>query len=179
MCTRLPPVRCSEHMFGTILGLDPGLTTTGYGIVAIDGAHERAVTAGAIRTDPAAPIALRLSELHRDLTAIIAEHGPQAVAIEQVFVNRNRTTAMAVARASGVAMLAAADAGLAVAEYTPSAVKMALTGSGNAPKEQVARVVALRLGVPGIPGPADAADALAIALCHAQHAAIAAIEAPR
>ena len=156
-------------MFVSVLGIDPGLTTTGYGIVEARSGEERAVAAGVITTDPAAPTEQRLAELYRDLRAVIDEYRPGAAAIELVFQNRNRHTAMAAARASGVAMLAAAQAGLDVDEYTPSAVKMALVGVGDAPKEQVERVVSLRLGLAGVPGPPDAADALAVALCHHQH----------
>ena len=151
-----------------VLGIDPGLTRTGYGVVASSGASIRAVAAGVIRTDPHAAIEERLAELHRDLTTVIADHAPVEAAIEQVFVNQNRRTAVSVARASGVALLAAGLVGIPVTEYTPSAVKMALVGVGNADKQQVQRVVAMRLGLGELPSPADAADALAIALCHLQ-----------
>lgn len=151
-----------------VLGVDPGLTRTGYGVVASSGASIRAVAAGVIGTDPQATIEERLAELHRDLTAVIAEHEPAEAAIEQVFVNQNRRTAVSVARASGVALLAAGLVGIPVTEYTPSAVKMALVGVGNADKQQVQRVVAMRLGLGELPTPPDAADALAVALCHLQ-----------
>ena len=151
-----------------VLGIDPGLTRTGYGVVASRGGTIHAVAAGVIRTDPAAAIEERLAELHRDLTTVVADHQPDEVAIEQVFVNQNRRTAISVARASGVALLVAGTAGLAVTEYTPSAVKMALVGYGNADKQQVQRVVAMRLGLTAAPRPADAADALAVGLCHLQ-----------
>ncbi len=157
-----------------VLGIDPGLTRTGYGIVAASGSTPHAVTAGAIVTDRHASLGERLVELHHDLCELIAEHSPSAVAVERVFVNQNLQTAMSVARASGVAVLAAAQAGIEVAEYTPSAVKMALVGYGGAPKDQVQKVVAMRLGLAAAPQPADAADALAIALCHLQAAPLAA-----
>ena len=157
----------TEHMF--VLGIDPGLSTTGYGIVSA-GPRPRAVAAGVIRTDPALRLADRLLELHRDLAAVIDDFQPATAAIEQVFVNRNLQTATSVARASGVALLAMAAAGLHVTEYTPSAIKMALTGFGAADKRQVQQVVAMRLGLDTPPTPADAADALAIALCHVQAA---------
>ena len=157
----------TEHMF--VLGIDPGLSTTGYGIVSA-GPRPRAVAAGVIRTDPALRLADRLLELHRDLVAVIDDFQPATAAIEQVFVNRNLQTATSVARASGVALLAMAAAGLHVTEYTPSAIKMALTGFGAADKRQVQQVVAMRLGLDTAPTPADAADALAIALCHVQAA---------
>ncbi len=151
-----------------VLGIDPGLSTTGYGMVEIAGASIRATVAGVIRTSPDLPIAERLAELHRDVTELLADHRPDEVAIEQVFVNRNLQTATSVGRASGVLLLAAAQAGIVIHEYTPSAVKMALTGFGGAPKAQVGEVVAMRLRLPTVPTPADAADALAVALCHAQ-----------
>lgn len=151
-----------------VLGIDPGLSITGYGVIRQVRSKLEAVSAGVIRTSPDAPIGDRLVELHRDLSELIAEHRPDAVAIEQVFVNQNLRTATAVGRACGVALLAAAQANLDISEYTPSAVKMSLTGYGGAPKEQVQRVIAMRLGLPAPPSPPDAADALAVALCHLQ-----------
>jgi crossover junction endodeoxyribonuclease RuvC len=153
-----------------VLGIDPGLTATGYGIIEAASGRERAVVAGAIRTDPAQTVAQRLLELERDLTELVAEHSIESAGVERVFVNRNLQTAMSVARASGVVLLILARAGIPVVEYTPSGVKMALTGNGRAPKEQMQRVVAMRLGLAAPPAPADAADALAVALCHLQHA---------
>jgi crossover junction endodeoxyribonuclease RuvC len=117
-------------------------------------------------------MASRLRELYDDLEGVVAQFAPEEVAIEEVFVNRNLQTATSVARASGVAMLAAARAGLAVFEYTPSAVKMAVAGYGDATKDQVQVMVARRLGLAGAPSPADAADALAVALCHLQSATL-------
>jgi crossover junction endodeoxyribonuclease RuvC len=155
-----------------VLGIDPGLSTTGYGILDASGKRPVAVTAGVIRTDPAAQLGHRLSELHADLTSVISEYQPDEAAVEQVFVNRNLQTATSVGRASGVILLALAQAGLPTEEYTPSAVKMALCGYGNAPKEQVMRVVSMRLSLPSAPRPADAADALAIALCHLQSSSL-------
>ena len=151
-----------------VLGIDPGLTRTGYGVVEKSPGGLTAIVVGVIRTDRDARIADRLVELHRDLSAIVAEYQIDSAAIEQVFVNRNRQTATSVARASGVALLAVAQAGIEVVEYTPSAVKMALTGYGAADKNQVQRVVQMRLGLAEVPKPADAADALAIAVCHIQ-----------
>jgi crossover junction endodeoxyribonuclease RuvC len=155
-----------------VLGIDPGLSRTGYAVVDASGPHPRAVAAGVIHTDPAAPLADRLAELYRDLESLIGEHHPSEAAIEEVFVNRNLQTATAVGRASGVAILAAARSGLAVHEYSPSAVKMAVAGYGDADKEQVQAMVARRLGLLSAPGPADAADALAVALCHLQGAGL-------
>ena len=155
-----------------VLGIDPGLTRTGYGIIESRGRRDRAIAAGVIRTDPNLSAADRLVELRSDIESIVDEHDLDAAAIEQVFVNRNRNTAMAVARASGVIMETIARRGIPVAEYTPSQMKMAVTGSGSADKQQVSDVVAMRLGIQGVGGPADVADALGIALCHAQHQSV-------
>jgi crossover junction endodeoxyribonuclease RuvC len=153
-----------------VLGIDPGLSATGYALVISTASSMQPVSAGVIRTDPALPMSERLAELYADLQALISEHHPDEVAIERVFVNRNLQTAEAVGRASGVALLAAARAGLAVHEYTPSAVKKAIVGVGTASKHQVQELVARRLGLQAAPTPADAADALAIAMCHLQSA---------
>ena len=151
-----------------VLGIDPGLTTTGYGLVDRAAGESRLRAVGVIRTASGDPIEQRLLELHRDLTQIIEEHHPDVMAIEQVFTNKNLRTSIAVGRASGVALLAAATAGLPVHEYTPTQVKSAVAGFGQADKGQVQRMVAQRLGLAESPKPADAADALAVALCHLQ-----------
>ena len=155
-----------KHMF--VLGIDPGLSRTGYAVVEETPQGSRAVCAGALLTDPDAPIAERLSELFEDLTRLIAEYSPDEAAIEDLFVNKNLHTAMAVGRASGVALLALARSGIPVHEYTPSAVKAAVCGYGDADKDQVQRAVMMRLSLEAPPTPADASDALAVALCHAQ-----------
>jgi len=152
-----------------VLGIDPGLTRTGYGIIESHAGHTRAVTAGVIRTDPARTTAERLLELRSDMLGVLDDYEVDFAAIEQVFVNRNRGTAIAVARASGVVMATVAGRGIAVAEYTPSQMKLTITGSGSADKEQIAAVVSMRLGLGSVSGPADVADALGIALCHVQH----------
>ena len=153
-----------------VLGIDPGLSTLGYGLLEARGHSLRAVAAGAIRTEAGRPIGDRLAELYADLDALLKDHKPDVAAIEQVFVNRNLQTATSVGRASGVVLLALAQHGIPVTEYSPSAVKRALTGYGNADKMQMKKVVAMRLGLAELPSPADAADALAIALCHLQGA---------
>jgi len=153
-----------------VLGIDPGLSATGYALVTSTAASMQAVSAGVIRTDRSLPMSERLAELYRDLVALISEHQPDEVAIERVFINRNLQTVEGVGRASGVAILAAAMAGLTVHEYTPSAVKKAIVGVGTASKQQVQELVARRLGLQAAPSPADAADALAIAMCHLQSA---------
>ena len=159
-----------------VLGIDPGLSTLGYGLIEARGHNVRAVAAGVIRTDRSLGVPERLAELYRDLQALLEQHQPDAAAVEQVFVNRNLQTATAVGRASGVILLALAQRGVPIAEYSPSAVKRALTGYGSADKAQMKKVVAMRLGLEESPSPADAADALAIALCHLQSAPRALLE---
>jgi crossover junction endodeoxyribonuclease RuvC len=148
-----------------VLGIDPGLSATGYGVVE-SGHPPTAVLAGVIRTDPGKGMAERLGELYVGLTQVIADTKPDVVALETVFTNQNLQTAISVGRASGVALLAAARAGLAVSEYVPTAVKSAITGDGSASKAQIQQMVARLLRLAEPPKPADAADALAIALCH-------------
>ncbi|MGQ0847763.1 MAG: crossover junction endodeoxyribonuclease RuvC [Actinomycetota bacterium] len=150
-----------------VLGIDPGLTTTGYGLVR-RGRDLEALGAGVIRTDPSASLPVRLLELHSQLAALIAQQRPTVMAIEQTFTNRNRQTAIAVGRAAGVAILAAAQAALPVYEYVPTLVKSSVTGDGGAGKQAVQKMVARHLGLAAPPQPADAADALAVALCHLQ-----------
>lgn len=148
-----------------VLGIDPGLSTTGYGLVE-DTYPPQAHAAGVIRTDKGLTSPERLAELHEGLIRVIAETQPTVVAIETIFTNRNLQTAISVGRASGVALLAAAEAGLAVHEYVPTAIKAAVTGDGSANKGQVQQMVARLLNLDQAPKPADASDALAIALCH-------------
>lgn len=155
-----------------VLGIDPGLTRSGYGIVQ-RGNPPVARSAGVITTSADEPLETRLLELHTDLVEIIEEYRPHVVAIERVFTNRNLQTAISVGRASGVAVLAAAQAGLRVFEYTPTTVKAAVTGDGSADKRMVGEMVRRRLNLDRVPRPADAADALAVALCHLQTARVA------
>jgi crossover junction endodeoxyribonuclease RuvC len=150
-----------------VLGIDPGLTRCGYGAVErASGGDLRAVAAGVLTTDPSAPLPARLAELQAGLRSLLADLGPAAVAVERVFFSANARTAMAVGQASGLALAEAAGAGCEVAEYTPNEVKVAVTGAGAAPKEQVTRMVQSLLCLPAAPRPADAADALALAVCH-------------
>ncbi len=129
-----------------------------------------------IRTDTDLPTPDRLAVLHRGLTEVISDTGPDVIALETVFTNRNLQTAISVSRASGVALLAAAEAGLQVFEYVPTAIKSAVTGDGSANKVQVQQMVTRLLHLKDKPTPADAADALAIALCHLR---VAPLEASR
>lgn len=148
-----------------VLGIDPGLSATGYGLVE-SSRPPRARLAGVIRTSPEMAVPARLSELYRGLSDVIAEASPDAIALETMFTNRNLQTAMSVGRASGVVLLAAAEAGVPVFEYVPTAVKSAVTGDGSANKMQVQQMIVRLLGLAESPKPADASDALAIALCH-------------
>ena len=150
-----------------ILGIDPGTARLGYGIIDAGDGYA-AVDFGTIETSAKDTMAQRLLQLHQALTHLIATHAPVAMAIEQLFFSRNVTTAIAVGQARGVAMLAAAQAGLPVTEYTPAEVKQAISGYGNADKQQVQFMVQLLLELDAVPHPDDAADALAIALCHGQ-----------
>lgn len=154
-----------------VLGIDPGLTVTGFGALRRKGTGAESAATGVIRTDPGLPAARRLLELYNDLTALIAEVRPEVVAVERVFVNRNLVTATGVVQAAGTALLAAAAAGVEAVEYSPSAIKAVVTGDGAAGKKQMQQMVARRLGLASPPHPADAADALAVALCHLQHSA--------
>lgn len=149
------------------LGIDPGIATTGYGLVRLldDGGLE-AVTFGVIVTPPDMPVHRRLMLLHADLQELFSAHQPDTCAVEKLFFQRNVSTAIAVGEARGVVMLTIAEAGLEVAEYTPNEVKQAVAGYGSAQKRQVQEMVRTLLGLPEIPKPDDAADALAIAITH-------------
>ncbi|MGE5828595.1 MAG: crossover junction endodeoxyribonuclease RuvC [Micromonosporaceae bacterium] len=150
-----------------VLGVDPGLTRCGVGVVeGLPGRTCALVAVDVIRTDPQADLAERLLTLERALEALVAQHRPDAVAVERVFSQHNVRTVMGTAQAGAVAVLAAARAGLPVQTYTPSEVKAAVTGSGQADKNQVAAMVTRLLRLTAVPRPPDAADALALAICH-------------
>ncbi|MFJ2369850.1 crossover junction endodeoxyribonuclease RuvC [Microbacterium sp. NPDC087665] len=151
-----------------VLGIDPGLTRCGVGVVDVDRSRRGTlVHVGVIRSSPDAPIGERLAIVAAGIREVIAEHQPQAVAVERVFAQQNTHTVMGTAQASGVALLLAAEAGLPAQTHTPSEVKAAVTGYGSADKRQVQAMIARILRLDAPPQPADAADALAIALCHA------------
>lgn len=149
-----------------VLGIDPGLSRCGYGCAARAAGGYKAVAAGVLTTDPSDPLPRRLAQLRQDLGELIGELRPQVVAIERIFFRSNARTAMSVGQASGVALLTAVEHGCQVAEYTAAEVKLAVTGYGNASKEQVQEMVARLAGLAVVPRPADAADALALAICH-------------
>lgn len=158
-------------MFGgemRILGIDPGLTRCGVGIVDLDNNRRTTfVAVHVIKTPPLNDLPTRLYELETGLREMFDTYQPQAVAIERVFSQHNVRSAMGTAQASAVAMLIAARAGLEVAMYTPTEVKAAVTGHGRADKTQITAMVTRLLNLTQPPKPADAADALALALCHA------------
>ncbi|MBA2771057.1 MAG: crossover junction endodeoxyribonuclease RuvC [Sphingomonas sp.] len=153
-----------------ILGLDPGLGTTGWGIIVAEGNRLRHVANGEFKTSPAAPLPERLADLAGRLEALIAEHRPQGAAVEEVFVNKNPQSTLKLGQARGVALMCAARGGIAVGEYAPTLVKKAVVGTGGAEKAQVHAMVARLLPGAKIAG-ADAADALAVAITHAHHLA--------
>lgn len=151
-----------------LLGLDPGLQRTGWGVVEATGNRLTHIANGAIETDPKKDLAERLVQLHDGLQTILGEHMPHSVAVEETFVNKNPTSTLKLGQARGVVMLAGALAGLTVAEYTPNHVKKSVVGVGHADKKQVDAMV--RVLLPGVKiNGADAADALAVAICHAHH----------
>ncbi|MDP3950509.1 crossover junction endodeoxyribonuclease RuvC [Microbacterium sp.] len=151
-----------------VLGIDPGLTRCGVGIVDVDRSRRGSlVHVGVIRTPPDMPIGDRLAAVAAGIRTVLDRHRPDAVAVERVFAQHNSHTVMGTAQASGVALLLAAEAGLPAATHTPSEVKAAVTGYGSADKKQVQAMIARILRLDAPPQPADAADALAIALCHA------------
>lgn len=153
-----------------VMGIDPGLSRCGYGVVRRKGRSTEAIAAGIIRTDKDDPIPQRLFELQNELVDLMGTYSPDAVAVEQVLFQVNVRTAMGVGQASGVAMAAAVGAGAEVFEYSPTQIKKAVTGWGGADKEQMGKMVQTLLGLPRPLKPVDAADAVAVALCHLAHA---------
>jgi crossover junction endodeoxyribonuclease RuvC len=150
-----------------ILGIDPGTATTGYGLVTDDETGDaRLLRCGVILTPAHTPMPGRLKSIHQEVSALIAEWRPDALAVEELFFSRNVTTGLAVGQARGVVLLAAAQAEVPVFEYKPAEVKMALVGYGGASKQQMQEMVKLMLGLDAVPRPDDAADAVAIAICH-------------
>jgi crossover junction endodeoxyribonuclease RuvC len=153
-----------------ILGLDPGLGTTGWGLIAAAGNRLSHLANGELKTKPSEPMPARLADLARQLEALLAEHCPEGAAVEEVFVNKNPQSTLKLGQARGVALMLAARSGLAVGEYAPRLVKKAIVGNGNAEKVQVHAMVGRLLPGVKIAGP-DAADALAVAITHAHHLA--------
>ena len=152
-----------------VIGIDPGLSRCGYGVVAARRGGPQLVACGVFRTPPDAPVPDRLAELQAAVRALLREHEPTVLAIERVLFQVNVRTAIPVAQAAGVAMAEGVGAGCEVVEYSPNQVKQAVAGVGQATKDQVERMVQTLLGIPQPLRPVDAADAVAIALCHLAH----------
>jgi crossover junction endodeoxyribonuclease RuvC len=153
-----------------VLGLDPGLRRTGWGVIDAEGNHLRHVANGVVVSDGKADLAERLLQLHRGIGAVVAAHRPETAAVEVTLANKNPASTLKLGMARGIALLTPALDGLSVAEYLPMIVKKSVVGTGHADKEQVAMMVARLL--PGCPVTApDAADALAVAICHAHYLA--------
>ena len=153
-----------------ILGLDPGLGTTGWGLIRADGNRLSHVANGQLKTDPKEPLPARLAHLAAMLEALIADHRPDTAAAEEIFVNKNPQTTLKLAQARGALLMIAARSGMTVGEYAARLVKKAVVGVGNAEKVQVHAMVQRLLPGVAIAGP-DAADALAVAITHAHHLA--------
>jgi len=149
-----------------VMGIDPGAANLGFGVVRIEGNRMVALDGGVVETPSGLPIERRLERIHGELSELIEWHEPGAMALEDLYFGKNAHSAMAVGRASGVAMLVAAQRGVSCFTYTPQAIKKAVCGSGAAGKEQVQRMVGTLLALPEPPTPDHAADALAVAICH-------------
>jgi crossover junction endodeoxyribonuclease RuvC len=156
-----------------VLGVDPGLANTGYGVVAHRGGRPVALDGGVIETAADVSAELRLARIHEAVRELLAEHDPDAVALEELYFGANARSAFAVGQARGVVMLAAGQRGVPCTGYTPQQVKSAVCGSGRAGKDQVARMVGTLLGLAAPPRPDHAADALAVAVCHLNRAPLA------
>jgi len=151
-----------------VLGLDPGLRNTGWGVIEVEGNRLRAVADGVVHSDAARPLSDRLNQLFEGIMDVISQWQPDEAAIEETFVNKNPLSTLKLGQARGVVMLAPARSGLAVAEYAPTFVKKAVVGTGTAAKDQVGMMIRTLLPGCGAASP-DAADALAVAICHAHH----------
>lgn len=150
-----------------ILGIDPGYAIMGYGVIDVEGNHFKPVTFGSVTTDAGTPMPDRLKHLYNSLMDIIAETEPDEAGIEELFFNSNAKTAIMVGQARGVAVLACANSGLDIFEYTPLQIKQGLIGYGRADKKQIQMMVKTMLNLKEVPKPDDTADALAAAICHA------------
>lgn len=153
-----------------ILGIDPGIALTGFGVIDKSGVRIESGGYGHISTERGTPVPERLKVLYDDMVNIVVEYRPDVMAVEELFFNKNAKTAIIAAQARGVIILAAVNCGVGVVEYTPLQVKQAVIGYGRASKQQVQYMVRELLGLKEIPRPDDAADALAIAICHANSA---------
>jgi crossover junction endodeoxyribonuclease RuvC len=157
-----------------VMGIDPGVASTGFGVVRIAGGQMSAVDGGVIEMPPGDRLEIRLARIHADLEQLVSWHSPAAVALEDLYFGKNVRSAIAVGQARGVAMLAAAQRQIPCFDYTPQAVKMAVCGTGSAAKRQVQQMVGALLGLARPPESDHTADALAVAICHAGYARTAA-----
>jgi crossover junction endodeoxyribonuclease RuvC len=162
-----------------VLGIDPGLACTGFGVVRVEGRRVTALAHGDIATRPRADPAARLHQIHAGVASVLAQHAPDHAAVESLFIGLDPRAILAVGQARGVALAACGAAGVASAEYAPAQIKLAVCGSGRAPKEQVGRMIAVILRLEGAPPSEHAADALAVALTHAWSVGSAALRAAR
>ena len=151
-----------------IIGIDPGLRHTGWGVIEQNGQHLSYVADGSVQSDAAAPLAERLLQIYSALAAVLREHTPDEAAVEETFVNRDARATLKLGQARGIALVVPASLGIGVSEYAPNVIKKSVVGSGHAEKDQVKHMVRLLLPRAQM-NTADSTDALAIAICHAHH----------
>jgi crossover junction endodeoxyribonuclease RuvC len=156
----------------TVLGVDPGLAATGYGVIVAEGSRMRCVDYGVVRTDSRSPEGARLEVLYRAIRGLIEHHHPTEAGVEALYFAKNVTSALPVAKAMGVVLLSLEQAGIVVGEYGPRQIKQAIVGQGQAEKSQVQDLLRILLGMKEIPAPDHAADALAAAVCHRNTSAV-------
>ncbi len=156
----------------TVIGIDPGLASTGWGVVGFDGTRFIHRGHGVVRTDPGKPLTARLGILQKELRKVLTSYAPEEAGVEELFFSKNATSAMQVAHARGVVLLTLGQRSIPVGFYSPQQVKQAVIGRGRADKDQVQRLVGVVLGLDELPGPDHAADALAIAICHANRSSV-------
>jgi crossover junction endodeoxyribonuclease RuvC len=149
-----------------IFGIDPGSDRTGYGCVETHGSRHRLIICGSLSAPARSTFPEKLKHIHAGLTALLARHRPDCVAVENIFHARNVRSALKLGHARGIALLAASEAGLPIVEYAPAEIKRAVVGYGRAEKHQVQQMIKLLLGLDAVPSPHDVADALAVAICH-------------
>ncbi|MFA4815133.1 MAG: crossover junction endodeoxyribonuclease RuvC [Candidatus Gracilibacteria bacterium] len=147
-----------------ILGIDPGLATTGFAVLDVEGHEKKLITVGVVNTPAKLPLGERLQEIYKDISSLLTEYKPKFCSIEQIFFSKNVTTGIQVSHARGVILLALYEHGIEVYEFSPSAMKLALTGNGRADKKSIQKMVKLELKLKEVPKPDDAADAVSLAL---------------
>ncbi len=150
-----------------IIGIDPGYAITGFGVIEYEGNHFKLIESGSIQTKAGIPLPIRIAKIYDDMTLLIEKYKPDAISIEELFFNRNTTTAIGVAQGRGAVLIAAAKTSTPIYEYTPLQVKQGVTGYGRADKKQVQMMVKTVLGLETVPKLDDTTDAIAIAICHA------------